>query len=309
MRNYYPFSAYLKERYGTKVRKVSLNAGFPCPNRTESSGCIFCNEEAFTRYANTQKSLREQLREAIEDGRRRWKVDKFMAYFQNSTSTNATLPELKRAYDVVLEYPEVVAMSISTRPDCVDERKLDLIAGYLDSLEVWVEYGMQSARQRSLDWLARGHGVDICAESICQTARRGINVGAHIILGIPGESENDMARTADLIAELPVKGVKLHLLHAVKNTQLERMYRSGCFTAMKRKAYVNAVCSFLERIPADRVVLRLVSDAQKDLLVEPGWMNEKMSTLNMIEREFQRRGTCQGVKCCQKAVRNRKDDL
>lgn len=296
---YYSFSDYLKERYGTKVRRISLDAGFTCPHKDKlgRGGCIYCNELGFSRFAGKDLTLEEQIERSISYFKASRTADRFIAYFQNATNTNAPAEELRSAYDVIRKYPEIVALSISTRPDCVDDEKLDLIASYKDAYEVWIEYGVQTMHDRTLKVIGRGHTAERSAEAIRKTADRDIKVGTHVILGLPGESDEDMIVTAREISGLPVSGVKLHVLHVLKDTELERFYREGEVRILTREGYVKAACDFLENLKEDCVILRLVSDADKEYLVAPVWMNDKPGVIACIEKEFGARGTRQGCRC------------
>ncbi|MFH1878297.1 MAG: TIGR01212 family radical SAM protein [Candidatus Omnitrophota bacterium] len=294
---YYSFSNYLKDRYGTKVWRVSLSAGFSCPNKDRpggGGGCIFCNEAGFSRYAASALSLAEQIEKSIKEIRDKKKAAKFIAYFQNATNTYGDLEALKTAYDVITGYPEIVALYISTRPDCVDESKLDLIASYTRRYEVWIEYGVQTAHDRTLKIINRGHTFAESADAVKKTVSKGIKAAAHIILGLPGENRQDMIATAREISKLPVSGIKLHTLHVMLNTELEKMYRAGGIKILEMEEYIGLACDFLENTRKDCVIFRLASDARDELLIAPKWMNDKFSVINGIENELEARGTAQG---------------
>jgi radical SAM protein (TIGR01212 family) len=286
--NYNSFNNYLKKQFGEKVRKIGINANFSCPKR-DSVGCIFCNELAFSEFAETKLSLKEQIEHGKRDG-----CDKYIAYFQNATGTNASLEELKKSYDFIKECPEIVGLSISTRPDCVDEEKLDLIAEYTDSFDVWVEYGMQTVHDKTLEFLKRGHTNQDTVKAIKMTAKRGIKVGVHVMLGIPGETRQEMLETANEISRMPVSGVKLHVFHVLKNTELEQMYKDGKVAILGQDEYVSLACDFIEHLDKRQIVLRAVSDARKEYLVAPEWLEDKLGTLIRINDEFKKRGTHQG---------------
>jgi len=290
---YYPFNRYLRDRFGEKVRRISLNAGFPCPN-DEGTRCIYCNEYAFSSFAGGAAPLKEQIELSLQRAKIRSNVKKFIAYFQNGTATNAAPEELKAAYDTIRDHPEIVGLFISTRPDCVDGDKLDLIAGYLGDYDVWIEYGLQTIHGKSLELIKRGHTWEQSRKAVMDTAARGIKAGAHIILGLPGETSRDMVQTAKSVSSLPVSGVKLHVLHVLKNTPLEKMYMSGEVKVLSRGEYIKAACDFLENLREDCVILRLVSDARSEYLVSPEWINDKLSVINDIEKELSSRGTRQG---------------
>lgn len=294
---YYSFNQYLREKFGVKVHKLSLNAGFSCPNKDGTlsrEGCIFCNEEGFSRFAKTNLPLRQQIDLSMARVKKRLGVHKFIAYFQNAAGTNAQPERLKPIYDTIKEYPEIVGLSISTRPDCVTDEKLDLIANFTQGYEVWIEYGLTTVHDRTLKTLNRNHTFSQSVDTIVKTAARDIKVGVHVILGLPGESELDMIKTAQEISRLPVTGVKLHVLHVLKSTQLEKLYLEGKITLLDRDEYVKMVCRFIENSKPDCVILRLVSDAKKEFLVAPQWMNDKLSVIKRIEDEFVTRDAYQG---------------
>ncbi|MGB2651512.1 MAG: TIGR01212 family radical SAM protein [Candidatus Omnitrophota bacterium] len=296
--NYYnSFNTYLRERFHAKVRRISLNAGFSCPNKNEETGqgrCVFCNELGFSPFAGESIPLKDQIERSMQYAKKTKGAEKFIAYFQNATNTYAEPARLKSAYDVIYDYPEIVALSVSTRPDCVDDEKLDLIASYAKDHEVWVEYGVQSVHDRTLETINRGHTFEQAIEAIQKTVERGIKVGVHVILGLPGESRENMMTTAEKLSELPVSGVKLHVLHVLKGTLLEKSYQEGKIALLSRDEYVDIACSFLENLRPDCVIFRLVSDAKKEYLVAPEWINSKLAVIAQIEQEFASRGTFQG---------------
>lgn len=298
MRPYYnSFSNYLKNRFGEPVWRLSLNAGFSCPNRDgakSAEGCIFCNEEGFANYPKTDLSLDEQIRHSIDLLKRRNGTKKFIAYFQNASNTYGPIEELKKAYDTITAFPEIVGLSISTRPDCIDDAKLDLVASYADRYDLWIEYGLQSANEKTLRFINRHHDYAVFKDAVIKSAQRGIKAAAHIILGLPGESREDMLRTADLISDLPLSALKLHAFHILSGTKARKMYEAGEITLMDKDEYVTSLCDFLERIDPDLIMMRLVSNAKEDVLVAPKWVNEKDKVLSAIDREFEKRGTRQG---------------
>jgi uncharacterized protein len=294
---YYSFSRYLKEKFGSKVRRVSVNAAFPCPHRdrlTGRGGCVYCNEDGFSEFSRTDLTVKEQLSRGIArlsaSG-----IDRYIAYFQNGTATNASLPELAAAYDQIKAFPGIVALSISTRPDCVDPEKLDLIAGYRDTYDVWIEYGMQSMHDETLRQIGRGHTFACTRDAIEKTAARGIKSAVHVILGLPAESRKEIIATARQIAAMPIWGIKLHLLHVLKNTPLEDLYRASKIGLLSPREYSSLVCDFLENLRDDQVILRLSPDAYPGSLVAPLWINDKSGVIRRIDAEFSRRGTSQGA--------------
>jgi len=296
---FYSFNDYLKDKFGERVQRLSLNAGFGCPNRDgkiDDRGCIYCNDKGFSPFADTKLSLRQQIRQSMDYATKRYKAKKFIAYFQNATNTYASLDKLKKAYDVIKEFPDIVGLYISTRPDCIDKKRLDLIESYCKDYDVWLEYGLQSAHERTLKFINRGHTFHDFIKAVDLTAERNIKVGVHVILGLPGETKEDMLKTAEKIAKLPVSGIKFHMLHVLKDTRLEELYNEKRIKLLTFEEYVSVVCDFLEIINPKCVVFRLVSDAKDDYLIAPKWINRKSEVITAIRNEFKRRGTKQGFK-------------
>jgi radical SAM protein (TIGR01212 family) len=294
---FYSFNNYLQSKFGERIQRLSLNAGFTCPNRDgkiSSEGCMYCNDKGFSPFANTRLSLTQQIKKSMDYASKRYKAKKFIAYFQNATNTYAPLPKLKKAYDVIREFPDIVGLYISTRPDCVDEKSLNLIGSYCKDYDVWVEYGLQSTHDRSLRLINRGHSFHDFVRAAQMTKERNIKVGAHIILGLPGETKEDMLKTAAKLMKLPISGLKFHMLHILKNTRLESYYKWGSVRLLTFKEYVNTICDFLEMISPECVILRLSSDARDDFLIAPKWINRKSEVITEIKNEFKRRRTKQG---------------
>ena len=297
--SYYSFSSYLRKKFGTRVHRISLNAGFTCPNRDGSlskDGCVFCNEDGFSNFSKTTLSLEDQIKSSMEFTRKRFKVEKFIAYFQNGTNTYGEVEKLKESYDTIKKFPDIISLFISTRPDCIDEEKLNLVESYKKDYEVWIEYGLQTMHDSTLKRINRAHDYAKTVKAIEDTAKKNINVAVHVILGLPEETEEDMMKTAEAIANLPILGVKLHVLHVLKGTKLENLYNSGKVKLLSLKEYTNIACNFLERLKPECVIFRLVSDAKKEVLIGPDWINNKQKAIESIEKEFKKRGTCQGSK-------------
>ena len=296
---FYSFNTYLRDKFGRRVQRLSLNAGFTCPTRdgkVSKDGCIYCNDKGFSHFAGTRLSLERQIQESMDFARKRYKAQKFIAYFQNATNTYAPLPELKKAYDVIRGFPDVIGLYISTRPDCVNEKILDLIASYSKDYDVWIEYGLQSVHDRTLKFINRGHAYHDFVKAVKMTAPRHIKVGAHIILGLPGETKEDMLKTAEKLIGLSVAGIKFHMLHVLKNTKLEEYYKKGKIKLLTFREYVETVCDFLEHVSPEHVIFRVVSDAKDDFLVAPKWINRKSEVISAVNEEFKKRGTRQGSK-------------
>jgi len=294
---YYGFSRYLRRRFGCRVHKVTLHAGFTCPNRDGSvgvGGCTFCNNAGFSPNARIEPAeIARQLARGIEAARRR-KAEKVIAYFQAYTNTYGPLDHLKVLYDQVWRFPDVVGMSIGTRPDCVNREIIDLVAGYTDRGEVWIEYGLQSAFDRTLEAVNRGHTYAQFLEAIDLTRGRGLKICVHTILGLPGEDREMMLETHRRLADLPVDGVKIHLLHIMRDTVMAGQYARGEVELLSRLQYVSLVVDVLEVLRPDVVIQRMHADAPRELLVAPLWCLDKNGVLDDIRREQARRDSWQG---------------
>ncbi len=299
MNYYYSFNKYLKETFGERVHRLSLNAGFSCPNidgTLSKKGCIFCNNKAFSYFSNNRSSsLEEQITKAMDYARRRYKANKFIAYFQSFTNTYGDINTLKEKYRVINNFKDIVGLAISTRCDCIDEEKLDLIESFSRKYTVFIEYGLQTVHDKTLRYINRNHTFSDFKKAAEMTSRRKtIKVGAHIILGLPNESKEMMLTTAEVLSTLPLWGIKFHCLHVVKQTPLENMYNEGKIKLLSEDEYIDILISFLEVIPKEYVILRLISDADRRFLVAPLWINEKQRILRRIEEEFKKRSTYQG---------------
>lgn len=297
-RRYRALGPYLRERLGRRVFRVTIDAGFTCPNvdgTVAVGGCVYCDNRSFSPNRRLPRMpVTEQVARGVAGLSRRYKADRFLAYFQAATNTYAPVDELRRLYDEALAHPQVVGLAIGTRPDCVPEPVLDLIEGYARARYVCLELGLQTIHDRSFDWMNRGHDFASFVDAVGRCRGRGFDVCAHVILGLPGESHADMMGTAEAIAGLGLQGVKIHNLHVVRNTPLEAMYRRGEVRLFERDEYVAVVCDFLERLPAEVVIHRLSGDAPPDYLVAPAWCLEKPALLAAIAEELKRRNGWQG---------------
>jgi len=296
---YNNFSSFLKEKFGCKVYKLPLDAGFSCPNREKGTPCIYCDPCGSGTGASYKNiALENQISQYIERFRNKYKAQKFIAYFQAFTNTYKPIGELKMIYDVPARFDEVIGISIGTRPDCVDEEKIALISSYTEKNYVWMEYGMQSANDKTLLKINRGHTYSDLKRAVDMTKSIGekINICLHVILGLPGETYNDMMRTADEVASLGINGVKIHLLHIVKGSLLEQMYLDGEIDIMDEQTYISTVCDFLEKMPPEMLIQRLTGERHPDILVSPKWCLEKTRVLHEINNELIRRNSYQGKK-------------
>ena len=299
---YFGFDRYLRRRFGTKVYKVTLDASFTCPNRDGSKGvggCTFCNNEGFSvnsRQDRAAKSIEQQMLEGMQFKRRRYKAEKFIAYFQAYTNTYGSVEHLKDLYDRALSFPDVVGLDIGTRPDCAPDDVLDLIESYTRRCEVWLEYGLQSSHDRTLDLINRGHDFACFLDAMRRTRGRGIHICVHVILGLPGESREDMLETARRLSQVEYQGLKIHLLHILRRTPLEKQYHQGQIRLLEQEEYASLVVDFLEWVPPHVTIQRLSADAPPYSLVAPQWCLRKASVLESIHREMEQRDFYQGCR-------------
>jgi len=282
------------------VWKVSVDAGFDCPNRDgtlATGGCVFCDPASFSPARRmAARPVTAQLDEGIGRLRARRGIARFVAYFQPATNTYGPLRKLEALYREALAHADMVGLIIGTRPDCVGDDVLDLLAKL--SRETWlsIEFGLQTIHDRTLDWMNRGHHYDAFLDAVERSRRRTLEIGAHVILGLPGESRQDMLQTARELARLRLGSVKLHNLHAVSDTPLAGMVSSGEVRLPDLEEYVGYVVDFLEELPPSCVVDRLSGDAPAQYLVGPSWCLDKSAVRAAIEAEMRRRNTWQGRK-------------
>lgn len=295
---YYSYRYFLKSRYGHRVQRVSIDAGFTCPNvdgTVAFGGCTFCDNRSFSPSRRQPKfSITEQINDGIQRLQRRYDCDHFTAYFQPATNTYAPVEKLRAMYDEALAHPKVVAMSIGTRPDCVPDDVLDLLEEFASRTDLTVEYGMQTMHDRSLDWMNRGHHHEAMVEAMERSIGRGFEICAHIMLGLPGETHEDMLETAREVGRLGLDAVKIHNLYAVENTPLADQVRNGEVQLMNRADYIKTLVDFLELIPSHVIVERISGDAPDNYFIGPTWCLDKPAVLLAVQEEFERRQTYQG---------------
>jgi len=299
---YYDFSAYLSEHFSFKVQKISLNAGFTCPNRDGTvgyGGCTYCNNQTFNpAYCHTDKSVTEQLEEGKRFFARKYSDMRFLAYFQAYTNTYGELQELKRKYEEALTVPDVVGIVIGTRPDCMPEELLD----YLEELNrrtfLIVEYGIESTDNETLHRINRGHTFEQAVQAVCRTAERGIRVGAHIILGLPGETKEMLMKQAGILSKLPLTTLKLHQLQLIKGTRMAMEYEKGPsdFHLFTADEYIDLVIDYVEHLRPNLVLERFVSQSPKELLIAPDWGLKNHEFTDKVKKRMRERGSYQG-KC------------
>jgi uncharacterized protein len=298
-KRYNAFSDELKQTFGCRVHRISVDAGFTCPNRdgtVGTGGCIFCGSEGSGSFGISREvPVAEQIEAGKEVMVRKYKAQKFIAYFQAFSNTHASPDRLRALYDEALSVRDIVGLIVGTRPDCLPPEVLDLLAGYARKTWFWLELGLQSPLDRTLRLLNRGHGFGAFVSGVNACRSRGIRVCAHVILGLPGESREEMLATPLTLNRMGVDGVKLHLLHVMKGTRLAEMYEKGEVRLLDRDGYVGLVSDFLERLDPRISIQRLTGDGGRDLIA-PLWSLAKFEVLNAIDRELERRGSFQGSK-------------
>ena len=299
-KRYNDLNTYFQSIFGCRVQKISIDAGLSCPNRDgtiSSGGCIYCNARGSgTGAFDRGLSLTAQLQQGKTFLSRRYKAKKFIAYFQSFSNTYAPQDILKPLYEEALAVEDIVGLAVGTRPDCVNEPVLDLLQAYTPNYLIWIEFGLQSASDKTLECINRGHDVQCFKDAIKKTSSRGIKICVHVILGLPHESRSDMLHTARTIADLGIDGIKLHLLYVVKGTLLETQHRQGKYKCLEQQEYVDLVCDFIERIPPNMIIQRLTGDPHPKELVAPQWALKKSETLSKIRNTLEERDSWQGIK-------------
>jgi uncharacterized protein len=292
------YSSFLKERFGCRVHKISVDMGFTCPNRDGSiakGGCVYCNNDTFVPpYARARFTMRQQIENGMRYLKKRFEAEKFIIYFQAYTNTYDRIEKLERLYRESLAYENVVGIAVGTRSDCVDEEKMELFEALAEECFVSVEYGIESIYDKTLSFMNRGHDYQSVIGAIELTKGRGVHIGAHIILGMPTETEEEMLHMAEEVSNLGINSLKIHNLHIVKNSPLARTYKDSHFHLFSYDEYIDFITGFLERISPDIVIERLFTDTPKDLLIAPVWNKTHNEIVRGIERELERKNTYQG---------------
>jgi radical SAM protein (TIGR01212 family) len=299
-KRYHDLKSYWVNRFGCRVHKIPIDAGLTCPNRDGSvaaGGCIYCDGRGSAlRRAGELPSVGEQIRRGESFYRQRPGAEKFIAYFQTFTNTYAPVETLRSLYDEALAGEDVIGLAIGTRPDCVPDGTLDLIRSYAERRHVWLEFGLQSIHDRTLREINRGHDAAAFRDAVQRAGGGPILICVHLIVGLPGETRADILDTAREIAALPVQGIKIHSLLALKGTALGARYEKGEVNLVSREEYVGTVCDILEMMPPEMVIQRLTADGYRDIFLGPAWAGNKLAVLNAIDRELAARDSWQGKK-------------
>ncbi len=298
---YNSFGDYLKKTFGLPVYKVNVDAGFTCPNRDGTlgtGGCIYCNNDSFRPSGcKPHMSLSEQIRNGIRYVSARYGAKRFLVYFQPYTNTYASVDELERLYREALREPFVIGLAIGTRPDCIDEEKLDLLEDISRDRFVLVEYGLQSVYDKTLEFINRGHDYKAFLDALYKTVNRGIQAGAHIIVGFPTETIQEMLYMASVVSDLPLGFLKIHQLQVVKGTVLAERYEKEPFYTFSYEEYLNFIVEFIEHLSPGIVIQRLFATAPADILIAPCWDRSRQQITTDIQRILEERDAFQGSKC------------
>lgn len=301
MKAYYEFSDLLKTYFPYKVQKISVNGGFTCPNRDGSvgyGGCTYCNNQTFhPDYCHTGTSISGQLEKGIRFFSRKYPQMQYIAYFQAYTNTYAAFDELKAKYEEALAYPGVVGLIIGTRPDCMPDRLLDYLTEKKESRFILIEYGVESTSEATLQHINRGHTYQAAVDTIGRTAQRGLLSGVHLILGLPGESKEQILSHARIISDLPVNTLKLHQLQIIRQTAMANEFAGypERFHLYTPDEYASLVVDFVERLRPGIAIDRFISQSPKELLIAPDWGLKNFEFTALVDKEFIRRKTHQGI--------------
>lgn len=297
-KKYLTLNQHLREKFGQKVMKISLDGGFDCPNRDGTvayGGCTFCSSEGSGDYAGRRTdSIEKQFHDIKKRMHTKWKDGKYIAYFQAYTNTHAPVDVLRERFEPVLLEENVVGISIGTRPDCLQDDVVEYLADLNKRTYLWVELGLQTIHEETGKLINRAHDFETYVRGVEKLRKHGIQICTHIINGLPGETREMMMETAQAVAELDVQGVKLHLLHLLKGTPMVKQFEKGQLKFMSQTEYVNLVCDQLEILPPDMVIHRITGDGPLHLMIGPMWSVNKWEVLNAIDDEMRLRGSFQG---------------
>jgi hypothetical protein len=298
MPRYNTYRPYIKEKLGYRVNKLSVDMGFTCPNRDGNlavGGCVYCNNDSFVPpYARARFSMDQQITNGMDYLRKRFKAEKFIAYFQSYTNTYDSVEKLEEMYRNALKYEDVIGIAVGTRSDCIDEEKISMFEELAKDYYVSLEFGIESIYDKTLEFMNRGHDYQSVLDAIEMSKGRGFEIGAHIIVGMPTETKEEMLAMAGEVSSLGIDVFKVHNLHIVRNTPLARMYKKEPFSLFNFEEYIDFIIEFLERLSPDMVIERLFTDTPHQLLIAPDWGKSHLQILQAIEAELERKDTYQG---------------
>ena len=297
-KRYYTWNRHLRGQFGEKIMKISLDAGFDCPNRDGTvafGGCTFCSVAGSGDFAGDRVDpIPVQFEQVKSKMHRKWKDAKYIAYFQAFTNTHAPIEVIKQQFEAALAQENVVGISIGTRPDCLPDEVVEYLAELNERTYLWVELGLQTVHERTAQLINRAHDFDTYKKGVDKLRAHNINICSHIINGLPLEDRDMMMETARTVAKLDVQGIKIHLLHLLNGTPMVKQYEKGLVEFMEKDAYIQLVADQLEIIPPDMVVQRITGDGPIDLIIGPMWSTNKWEVLNGIDKELETRGSWQG---------------
>lgn len=300
-KRYYTLDYYYKSKYNIKVFKVSLNMGLTCPNKDGKvgyGGCIYCSKMGSGEYAgDKKKSLKEQFEDVKSIMLKKWPNAKYIAYFSANTNTYAPIEKLKKAWDEVLNYENVIGINISTRPDSISKECYDYLEELNKKTDLTIELGLQTIHEKTSKLINRCHTLQCFENCVKELNKRNIKVLVHIINGLPYETKEMMLETVKYLNNLNIWGIKIHMLNVLKDTKLEQLYQKEHFHILSKDEYVNIVCDQLELLNENIVINRLTGDPKLEDLIEPKWIIKKVCVLNDIDKEMKRRESFQGIKC------------
>lgn len=290
---YYSLNRYLKDTFGEKVYKIAIDGGFTCPNRDgtlDTRGCIFCSGTGSGEFAGKRTdSVTSQIEKGKERLRGKIKNGKYIAYFQAFTNTYAPVPRLREVFEEAIQHPDIVALSIATRPDCLPEEVVLLLQELNRKKPVWVELGLQTIYEKSAEYIRRGYRLPVYDEAVKKLKKIGVQVIVHVILGLPGESEEDMKATVSYVGKSGADGIKLQLLHVIRGTDLEKDYRMGKFHTLEMETYVRLVADCIALLPGNMVIHRMTGDGDKKTLIAPEWSRDKKRVLNALNEAIRQK--------------------
>lgn len=298
-KRYYSLNYFLREKFGEKVFKISLDAGFSCPNRDgtiSSGGCVFCSERGSGDFAGDRNfSIARQFEDIKCMMNKKWKEGKYIAYFQAYTNTYGNIEVLREKYEEALKQEGVVGLAIATRPDCLGDEVIELLREINSKVYLWVELGLQTINEKTARVINRGYTLKVFEEGLKKLNEAGIHVVVHTIFGLPEETEEDMLATVKYISHSGIQGVKFHLLHLMKGTPLVKLYEIGRLRFLEEEQYINLICKSITMLPENMVIHRLTGDAPRELLIGPLWSLKKWEILNAIDRKLIEKGLYQGL--------------
>ncbi len=299
-KRYHSLNYELRKVFGEKVFKLSLDGSFTCPNRDGkigTQGCIFCSELGSGEFAGSQQNdIRTQMLEQKELLSNKWASGKYIAYFQNFSNTYAPVEVLRTKFYEALAEPNIVGLAIATRPDCLPVEVLDFLEEINQKTYLWIELGLQTIHESTAKFIRRGYSLTVFENAVHQLRKRNINVVSHLIFGLPNENDKQMLDSVNYIASHNLQGVKFHLLHILRHTDLYKLYKANPFPLLSQERYISLIVNAIEILPPKVVIHRMTGDGAKHLLIAPKWSGHKRAVLNGIEKELKRRDTFQGIK-------------